>query len=73
MIELLCLVLLHHLLSILVLVLEDILKFIEDTVKKEQYIHSQYLLDSFISNIDYLKVAFNLIKVEENEEQLEFF
>jgi response regulator RpfG family c-di-GMP phosphodiesterase len=59
--------------EILVLVLEDILKFIEDTVKKEQYIHSQYLLDSFISNIDYLKVAFNLIKVEENEEQLEFF
>jgi hypothetical protein len=59
--------------EVIMLLLEDILSFIETSIHSKCYIHSQYLLDSFISNIEYLKVKCGLTKEVEDEEQLEFF
>jgi arsenate reductase-like glutaredoxin family protein len=57
----------------IVLILEDILKFIQSTVQTEHYIHSKYLMDSFISNIEYLKIEAGLLDVAEAGDDLEFF
>jgi CheY-like chemotaxis protein len=58
----------------IILLLEDTLKFIEDTVNREKYLHSQYLVDSFIANIDYLKLKSGMISTEENDlSELDFF
>jgi DNA-binding response OmpR family regulator len=57
----------------LILLLEDILGFIENTVKIGVYLHSQYLVDSFISNIEYLKVQSGLKEVSDNDVSLDFF
>jgi DNA-binding response OmpR family regulator len=58
----------------MILLLEDILGFIEDTVRHKVYMHSQYLVDSFIANIDYLKVQSGMMNQEEDKHsQLDFF
>jgi hypothetical protein len=57
----------------IVLILEDILRFIQNTVNTGHYIHSQYLLDSFLSNIECLKGQAGLIEEEDDEDDCMFF
>jgi hypothetical protein len=59
--------------EIIMMLLEDILKFIEQTVDMKKYVHSQYLLDSFISNIEFLKSRCEISEAQEDMSELEFF
>jgi DNA-binding response OmpR family regulator len=59
----------------LILILEDLLAFIEKIIDKGKYIYSEYLIDSFISNVEYLEIQLGLTTKDENdeEENLDFF
>jgi hypothetical protein len=61
--------------EVVMLLLEDVVKYIESTVIKGEYIHSQYLIDSFIANLQYLQQRCHIDSknLQKEEEQLEFF
>jgi response regulator RpfG family c-di-GMP phosphodiesterase len=64
----------EEVLELLILLLEDVLHFIENTSLTGEYIHSQYLIDSFLSNVNYLKSKVGLIdEVSDDDSQLDFF
>jgi response regulator RpfG family c-di-GMP phosphodiesterase len=64
----------EEILEILILLLEDVLHFVERTSLKGEYIHSYYMLDSFLSNVEYLKLKVGLIEeANDDDGDLDFF
>jgi CheY-like chemotaxis protein len=58
----------------LILILEDLLAFIEKIAHHGKYIYSEYLIDSFISNVEYLEIQLGLTKKDsEDTDDLDFF
>jgi CheY-like chemotaxis protein len=64
----------NHVSEILTLLLDDLLKFIIETVEKKEYIYSQYLIDSFISNVSYLETQTGIsAPFTDDDTELDFF